>query len=561
MVCLENETEFNRLENGEICYGLDELANTYCPDFWNDVDPLERLNNTASDGHIYTLRGGYNNAAVYEDEKIPISPPWTMNIRTDFLEKLNSPMPTSVEELETLLYTAKASGFTMPYRMRGAAETPLASWMGVKRDLSWDAEAKKVRTPLRDEAWLPYLKMMAKWYRDGVLILPEQEDLLQKDLTRNSGGLEETASIAFVSAIPRQFAYYGSTYLGDLYSQHIGDKDIVSFPFALWMEPLTYHGRVQLQAADQAIANWDNTPGKGWRHRGSTFISRGCSNPERAILFLQFLKSDEGAKIAVWGVPGEQYTLDENDMPLSKEGYQASKRESGDWGISNYPFLYGINYWNFVDNSWVSGTLEGAPVAYVTNKTILTLRQMQIQAGIHYKKYLAKNKNPVFSFAWPKAGTPDDTKLKGPPAKMGGEYPGHHHPVGRRYRRRGYLESSLHRDGNPGAGYPGGQHDRPLRRRAQALSGGGVFHRYSAMKNPGRNSLAETQVLFKGLKKMWGMDVINIVFTYGTAVTKYDICVFVHKGYAYSVIAQIDQDCPQASREIMDAIVASVTLG
>ena len=263
----------------EICYGLDELANAYCPDFWDDVDPLERLNNTASDGHIYTLRGGYNNTAVYDDEKIPISPPWTMNIRTDFLQKLNSPMPASVEELETLLYKAKDSGFTMPYRMCGATETPLASWMGVKRDLSWDAEAKKVHTPLRDEAWLPYLKMMAKWYRDGVLILPKQEDLLQGDLTRDLAWLDETAENAFVSAIPQEGAYLGPSYLGDSYSEHAGDKDVLSFPFALWMEPMTYQGQIQLQAADQAISSWDSTPGKGWRRHAGTFISRGCSQP------------------------------------------------------------------------------------------------------------------------------------------------------------------------------------------------------------------------------------------------------------------------------------------
>ena len=35
-----------------------------------------------------------------------------------------------------------------------------------------------------------------------------------------------------------------------------------------------------------------------------------------------------------------------------------------------------------------------------------------IQAGISYKKYLAKNKNPVFSFAWPNADSPDDQKIK-----------------------------------------------------------------------------------------------------------------------------------------------------
>ena len=137
------------------------------------MDPLERLNNQAADGHIYTLRGGYNNTAVYADERIPINPPWTMNIRTGQAEKLGASMPTSVEELEALLYRAKDSWIATPYWMYGPAETPLpGGWASSGICLGW---CLKKGTPLRDEAWLPYFKMMAKWYRDGIVALPPQK--------------------------------------------------------------------------------------------------------------------------------------------------------------------------------------------------------------------------------------------------------------------------------------------------------------------------------------------------------------------------------------------------
>ena len=399
LVCVMRERDFYRLENHDICYGLDELADSYCPDFWDDVDPLERLNNQAADGHIYTLRGGYNNTAVYADERIPINPPWTMNIRTDKLEKLGASMPTSVEELEALLYRAKDSGIAAPYRMYGPAETPLAGWMGVNRDLSWDAAAKKVRTPLRDDAWLPYLKKMAKWYRDGILSLPPQEAKIQD---------------GFVTAIRQRNAYSGNYYFGTETDNHPEANGDNPFPFALWTEPLTYQGEVRLQAADQAIAEWDDSVGKGWCRYAGTFITRSCSNPERAILFLQFLKSDEGAELTRWGIEKEQYTLDENGLLVYNKDCQISNKLLNDMNIHEESVAgkNSINYWNFVDNSWVTGVLDGSPVAYVSNKKALAMRQAMIQAGISYKKYLAKNKNPVFSFAWPNADSPDDQKIK-----------------------------------------------------------------------------------------------------------------------------------------------------
>ena len=127
LICLASKEQFYLLENGEICYGLDELLVPNCPDFWDDRDPLERLNNQAPDGHTYTLRAGYNSTAVYADDRIPINPPWTMNIRTDKLEKLGGRMPASVEELESLLYRAKASGLPPPI---GCSPPPRRRWPG-----------------------------------------------------------------------------------------------------------------------------------------------------------------------------------------------------------------------------------------------------------------------------------------------------------------------------------------------------------------------------------------------------------------------------------------------
>ena len=91
------------LEDSSICYGLDELAAEYCPDFWDDMDALELLNNTASDGHIYTLRADYNNNAVYSDENIPVYPKYSTVINTKWLEQIGADMPTSWKNWKNVL--------------------------------------------------------------------------------------------------------------------------------------------------------------------------------------------------------------------------------------------------------------------------------------------------------------------------------------------------------------------------------------------------------------------------------------------------------------------------
>ena len=43
-------------------------------------------------------------------------------------------------------------------------------------------------------------------------------------------------------------------------------------------------------------------------------ITKDCEDPVRAIKFLDYLCSDEGAVLYKWGVEGENYFVDENGM-------------------------------------------------------------------------------------------------------------------------------------------------------------------------------------------------------------------------------------------------------
>ena len=69
-------------------------------------------------------------------------------------------------------------------------------------------------------------------------------------------------------------------------------------------------------------------------------ITKSCEDPVRAIKFLDYLCSDEGAVLYRWGVEGEHYQVDENGMRYRTEEEIAKSKSDPDYskntGIGNY---------------------------------------------------------------------------------------------------------------------------------------------------------------------------------------------------------------------------------
>ena len=69
-------------------------------------------------------------------------------------------------------------------------------------------------------------------------------------------------------------------------------------------------------------------------------ITKSCEDPVRAIKFLDYLCSDEGAVLYKWGVEGENYFVDENGMRYRTEEEIAKASSDPDYGkntgIGNY---------------------------------------------------------------------------------------------------------------------------------------------------------------------------------------------------------------------------------
>ncbi len=415
LVCVRLDKDARLLEDSGQCYDLNELAETHCPDFWDDVDPLQRLNNQASDGKVYTLRNGYYSNDLYADPRIPIDPPWTLNFNQ---KQMNGrALPTSIEELDELLTDSASAGGPAPLAMLGPTESPLPSWMGIYRDIYWDQEQGKICTPLRQDGWLDYLSLLSRWYRNGLVAMPTQEDLALDPLggagtwvnETLSGNLSQTLIFTATSEYQADGGIYGST---------VTESD--PWPWTILVNPLTYQGKEQLAIADNQ-ASWayssptapSGISGNG-RLISALFITQTCTQPDRAIYFMQFLKGNEGARLTHWGIEGEHYTQDEDGLITYTSAYQNDKTDAYDSGVPGHDIVptTGLQYWTFAGNDEVAGILDASPAAYLTNSTALAMRAQRIEAGLRYKEDLWKNKCPVLQFALPAAESSDDTAYR-----------------------------------------------------------------------------------------------------------------------------------------------------
>ena len=397
LVFVRQQRDIDRLSDSACSQPLDVLAAEHCPEFWDSLDPLEILNNQQEDGHVYALPKGYYTQQVYDDPQIPIAVPRTLYLRRDLLQRLGREMPASVEELESLLYQVKeqgqALGIQYPLRQLNAVSSPLAEWMGVKRFVYWDSEARSVKTPLRQDAWLPYFLRMNQWYRDGVLALPDTE------APWRSGSGESLASVIdyFEETTAYSFATAADEILPAASSMYVLDEDPATpFAHAYVTVPLTYEGEVRLQAADTAIG--------GQGDQGALFISTSCIQAGRAICFMQYLKSQQGAQLTHWGLQDEHYTLDDEGFVTFAADYAYPQQMVDDMGFMSSVKKAGLDYWTLMDNSMVTGRLNASPTAYCTNPDLLEIRKMKIEAGIAYKAYAAQNKVPALYFAEPHEG-------------------------------------------------------------------------------------------------------------------------------------------------------------
>ena len=209
----------------------------------------------------------------------------TYFIRKDLLEKAGLSVPETLEEWETALYAFRDMGVKTPLSLRinnAMLEkfSPLTGLFGFAGTFYHD-ENHKVKFGPYEEAFADYVRLLKKWYDDGIL-----------DKEFADGDSKRLAAL-----ITNGDAGAGYGYIGGDYGSYLSAIDPQS--------------GIKLVPAKVPVRNKGERPmytQKDWPVGDGAAISGMSKNKELAARFLDFGYSEQGHMIYNFGKEGVSYT-------------------------------------------------------------------------------------------------------------------------------------------------------------------------------------------------------------------------------------------------------------
>lgn len=322
--------QFDRLSNSSISYSWNELIKKYAPDF--KIDPVRIGVNTVDDGNFYTIRNAFATQEEWKSNKYALGNDGNPGIavREDLLKELGNPPLKTLDDFVNVLGMVKSKYPDMvplvmdkdwldPYFMN---QFGMNGW-GM---YSWDEHDGKVSYGLNNPKLLDYFKFMNNLYRKGYIL---------------------AENFAFANAqIDDEYAVGGKAFAHS-HTVRVADSDNIAakqkgVPYTFKMIPTAI-------TKDSVIVN----TGVGW---SGTYITKNNKNPEKSIKLLQYLASDEGKKLTMFGIEGEHWTWNE-------QGYPNLKYNTSD---SDFVNKNGIKWWYLYNDAITEGLWSYVPGTQTT---------------------------------------------------------------------------------------------------------------------------------------------------------------------------------------------------
>lgn len=295
------------LEDENVCYSYTDLVEQTGVDIYATEEEI--LNNTDDDGKYYKLLNTYAGDEV-------LAGPGTKSLfyRSDIYEEMGSPEINSIEELEKYLLDVKEKyPDSIPLLNDASYLWYFAEQLGVtgsEKGPGYDADGNPCYF-LNSENIEEYFELLNRFAREGLITAEAQTYSYDKfrEVT-NSGN---TAMILRASG-SGQVANTDSKEAGSNYNWKMVSNELTETP----LYPST---------------------GIGW---SGFYITKNCEDPERAIEFISWCRSEEGRKLASWGIEGVDWVYNEEGKTESTEAYRNSiadgKIRQADLGIGAWIF-------------------------------------------------------------------------------------------------------------------------------------------------------------------------------------------------------------------------------
>ncbi len=245
--------------------------------------------------------------AIYTEEQ---GPWYGMQMRKDWLDELGMEIPTTYDEWETALtgfkdqlgaYAPLSLTFNGCDAMNGSMSAGYGVWATWQLD-----ETGKVNWGPSMEGWKEYLTKMNDWFEKG---------LIDPDFMAQNAFMVDMTSV-----ITGKTGAWTSMYtMPSLYESSSEDADMYIVPVT---SPVVNEGdELHIRYRNVSIG-------------ATTSVSANCSNWELALRWLDYLFSEDGARLANYGVEGDTYTMADDgsitftDKVLANEEYSFSQAQA-----------------------------------------------------------------------------------------------------------------------------------------------------------------------------------------------------------------------------------------
>lgn len=296
---ISTDRMFSNLSTNELCYDWQSLIDEYGLDW--DIDQQYKANSlsfTQEEDKFFTILSHFSTDEDWKElDAIGMGAPMTSTIsyRRDLYEEMGSPPIESLEDIHSLLLLAKE---TYPDLKPLIFDTVTWKFSYVRQQYGLgmgaanyiEQEDGNWVTWIKDPRYREYLSYINNLYRDGLFVA-------------DNFGMEGATIKAEIES-GAVFAYTGGT-----------QRDVLERTSAL-QEIIPEAEYWEMPVVGDPKGSYDASI--GWM---GTFISKNCKDPETAIRYMQFIHSEEGARLTQWGREGEEYTLDENGAPIFSEAW------------------------------------------------------------------------------------------------------------------------------------------------------------------------------------------------------------------------------------------------
>ena len=297
----------------DVCWSYNELVNETGVDI--HATESEIANNTRSDGNYYALLNAYTSQeAIDEGNTVLSGGTNSIAYRTDIWEDIGSPEIKTLEDLENALIAAKEKyPNIVPLLPDKGYLWYFAQQLGLNgsSNVGYDKDGNPCYF-LNEEGIDEYFKLLNRFARK-VLITAESMTYSYDKFceVRNSGNsFMQLRACDEAQSSNNAAIEAGTGYKWKLITDDLSDDALVGV----------------------------NT-GIGW---AGTFITKKNKDPQRAIDFMSWARSEEGRKLCSWGIQGEHWDYNENGETITTPEYQeaisSGKQKQDDFGIAVWIF-------------------------------------------------------------------------------------------------------------------------------------------------------------------------------------------------------------------------------